>query len=435
MSKTKIVSLTDSKIKIIGDNVLFNNGTLIAYYLMPLTNYNVVSGEGSLYAIQNITNLLSGLSSQRNNIEFTLQRFSKTIEPTDVINNLYKTIRLYNPDYDMPTEFIKNLKSNTHEFCLLGIILDMAQVDGVEDKTMLETAKDMFAGVISGLFATDINMDEEKILTTENNIYNTIRTRCVRANRELVFYNYVSKLYPNYDISYDELSYVNYNNFSNILGAVTQTVEDNFGYFLMHNEGVDFFGYTPEDTYGTILQIKNFPLKINSEAFSMDYSGMQVNIKTLTKEQASIQLKRQRASDKWELDEALKSGAELEQLEDTASAIEIATHAISEVENGEIMCEFNANLLVTALTKEDLRKKIQLVQNDLKDRDILAAKSLTQAWDFINHYVKLAPQKYQHMTNLQFPLSFQLNSGSLVGNSDSAFFVPSIGVDKLYVDN
>ena len=80
MSKTKIIPITDSKIRIIGDNILYVNEITTAYYIMPLTNYSVSSDSGINYAIQGITNLISGLCSQRSELEFTIQRFSKTIK-------------------------------------------------------------------------------------------------------------------------------------------------------------------------------------------------------------------------------------------------------------------------------------------------------------------------------------------------------------------
>ena len=93
------------------------------------------------------------------------------------------------------------------------------------------------------------------------------------------------------------------------------------------------------------------------------------------------------------------------------------------------MCEFTATILITGITKEDLRHNITTIISDLKDRDILPAKSLSQALDYINGYVKLYHTKYDDFSALAYPLSFQLQSGSLVGNSDSKMFVPSIGED------
>lgn len=430
MGKTKILSTTDSKIRIIGDNILYCNDIITAYYILPLTNYSVSSASGALYSIENITNLLSGLASQRQNVTFSLQRFSKMIRRKDVINNLYETIHLYAPDYDMPIDFTKNLANNTQDYCLLGVGISEKDMDNVEDATLKETAKELLSNVANTLLGIGSGvLKEDKILQAENNIYSVLRTRCARASKELVFYNYISKLYPCYEISYDRLSFINERNFSNILGSVTQTMEDNFGYFIMHNEGVDIFDLEPRDTYGCILNIKSFPLSIQSENFSMDYPGMQVNIQAVTKEHAAIQLKRTRSADRYELEEAIKAGAELEQLESTASSIDLATDAIDQVENGAQMCEFSANILVTGLDLKDLRQNIQYIISDLKDRDILPAKSLNQSLDYINGYVKLHPTKYDHFTMLQFPLSFQLNSGSLVGDSDGKFFTPSIGRD------
>lgn len=431
MGKTKVISTTDTKIRIIADNILYCNGVITAYYILPLSNYTITSGQGVLYSIEGINNLLSGLASQRQEIKFSIQRFSKIIRKTDIINNLYETIQLYAPDYDMPMEFTKNIGNNVQDYCLLGIGIEERDLSkNVEDATLGETAKQLFSSLSNALLNTGGNvLDEDKIIQSEHNIFSVVRTKCARASKELVFYNFISKLYPSYNISYDRLSFINEDNFSNILGASVQTLEDNFGYFIMHNEGVDLFDLPPQDTYGCILNIKNFPKYIDSSNFSMDYPGMQVNIKAIPKEKAAIQLKRTRSADKYELEEALKAGAELEQLEATSSSIDIATTALDELENGVQMCEFDANILITGLTLEDLRQNIQYIMSDLKDRDILPAKSLSQALDYLNGYVKLNPKDYPHFTNLAFPLSFQLNRGALVGNADSKYFVPSIGED------
>lgn len=432
MSKTKIINMVDSKIRIIGDNVLYCNGTITAYYILPLSNYTITSNQGVLYSIQNITNLLSGLASQRQEVKFSLQRFSKIVRRNDIIKNLIETIQLYAPTYDMPSEFTKNLGNSVQDYCLLGVGIEEKDLNkNVEDATLTETAKQLISDLANNLLNIGGNvLDEDKILQSENNIFSVLRTRCARASKELVFYNYISKLYPCYNISYDRLSFINENNFSNILGSVTQTVEDNFGYFIMHNEGVDIFDLPPQDTYGCILTIKAFPKVIDSVNFSMDYPGMQVNMKAVPKDKALIQLKRTRSSDKYELEQALDAGAEIETVEQTAESINIATQAINDLEEGGVqMCEFTANMLVTGLDLPDLRQNIQYVMSDLKDRDVLPAKSLTQALDFLNGYVKLNPKDYEHFTNIQFPLSFQLNRGALVGDSDGKYYVPPIGED------
>lgn len=432
MGKAKVISRTESSIRIIGDNILYNNGIITAYYILPLINYSVTSDAGKIYAIQKMTNLLTMLCSQRPESVFTIQRFDKVIKRKDVIDNLYQTIKLYAPSYDMPVEFTANIGDSVQEYAMLGINIQANELNSVEELTLKDTAKGLLKDFSDKLLNFGGKaIDEEAILQSEENIFSIVRAQCVRASRELTFYNYISKMFPCYEISYDKLSFVNENNFSRILGTVHQSIEDNFGYFVMHNEGVDIFELEPQDTYGCIVRIAGFPLRIDSANFSMDYPNTQVNIKAMAKEKAAIHLKRARSSDKYEMDEALKAGAESEQLEATMDAIDIATQAIAEVEAGVQMCEFNIVRLVTGITKEDLKQNLQEFLTDLKDRDILPQKSLNQALDFIDGYVKLFPRRYDHFTSLQFPLSFNLNSGALVGDADSGYFVPAIGEDLM----
>ena len=428
------INLNSSKIDIIGDNILFCNGILTAYYILPLNNYTITSENGVLYSIKSITNLLSNLAAQRPEVKFSIQRFSKIIKRKDIINNLANTIQRYDPSYIMPKEFIKNINNNTQDYCLLGVYLDKKNFGkNIEDATLKETAKSFINNLADELLNIDTTtVDKESILQSENNIFSILRSKCIRATKDLVFYSYVSKLYPCYNISYDKLSFINENNFSNILTSITQTVEDNFGYFIMHNEGVDIFDLPQQDTYGCILSIKEFPEVIDSSNFSMDYPDIQVNIKTVPKDTALIQLKRTRSDAKYENEQGYMAGAELEQLEKTERIIYIATQAINDLEEkGVQMCEFTANILVTGLDLADLRQNVQYIMSDLKDRNIIVAKSLNQATDFLNTYVKLNSKTYDHFTSIQFPLSFQLNRGSLVGDSDGQFYVPSIGEDLI----
>ena len=134
-----------------------------------------------------------------------------------------------------------------------------------------------------------------------------------------------------------------------------------------------------------------------------------------------------------------EGGAEIEQLETISNNIQIASRAISEIDNeGAILCQFNTSILVTSSESlEDLRSKITNVITACKDRDILASKSLTQALDFLDHYINNKPKKYIHMANLSYPLSFQQNAGATVGDTESdinpitgkQIWSPSIGED------
>ena len=338
-----VLSLVDSKIRILGDNILYNDGVLNAYYILPLFNYSVASSSGIEYIVNDITSVLTSLSSRKKDITYSIQTFEKTIRKKDVLANLLETIRLYEPNADMPDEFTRNIGAASQTFCLLSVEIDTSDIVNIEAMTLKDTAKEVGKNFINKIMGVEFDFDLDKIFSSEENIFMTLKQRCVRASKELVFYQYVSKLYPSYEISYDKLSFFNDTRYSDILGAVTQTVEDKFGYFIMHNEGIDLFDLDPQETYGCILDVKEFPVVMNTSDFELNYPGTQVVIKSISKEQASIKIKRTRAADRYEQEEAEKAGAEIEQLEKTLESIDIATHALQELDAGVQMCTFNCS--------------------------------------------------------------------------------------------
>lgn len=437
-TKVKVNNKNASKIRIIGDNILYNNGIITAFYIIPLTNYATNSAAGIDIAIQNLTNMIVNLTTNNPTVTFTIENISKTVKKKDVIQNLLSTIEIYRPEFDMPEEFTKNIKDDNQRYCLLGIDIQQSTITDVEDLSILETAKTLGKSFINAFAGTgNLNVDPEQILKIEADIFRTINSRCVRASKELVFYNFVSKVFPNYEISYDKLSYINENNFEAIMGAITQTVVDNFGWFEMHNEGVDIFDLSPQTTYGCMLDVQSFPEKISNTNFPMDYpEGLVTTIKCLKKEDATLKIKRIRSSARYEVNQAIEAGAEEEDIENTTNTIDIATRAIQDLENGDVLCEFNTSILIYASDRDELKSYIKNVITSCKDRNILVAKSLNQALDFLNNYVNKKPQKFLHMAPLMFPLSFQQNSGATVGDtneltttSGQTIWSPSIGED------
>ena len=432
-TKPKATTLRKNNVKIIGENVLFNNGIITAYYILPLTNYSTASAHGVEGTIDGITGLITNLTTNNPELLFTIERIEKKVKIKDVLNNLYDTIRLYRPEYTMPIEFTKNLKDDVQAYCLLGIDIQQSTLSEVEDLTIKDTIKALFkqaANTFAGL--GNMKCDPETILKIEENIYRTINYKCVRASKDLVFYNFVSKVFPTYDISYDKLSYINENTYEDIMCSVVQTVTDNFGWFEMHNEGIDIFGYPQQDTYGCMLDIKAFPQYIDNVNFPIDFPNVVTTIQCLKKEKANIDIKRIRAADRYEIEQSIEAGADIEQVEAVQENINIATRALQDIDNGEIICQFNTSILITTRTRDELKQAIMQVITTCKDRNILVSKSLTQALDFLDNYINKKPKKYEHMANIRFPLSFQQNAGATVGdtyNGEGDIWSPSIGED------
>lgn len=437
-TKIKVSNITRSNIQIIGDNILYNNGVITAFYIIPLVNYSTNSNSGKNVAIDQLTNMISNLTTNNPEVMFTIERLEKVVKRKDVINNLIDTIQVYRPDYEMPKEFTDNIRDDRQEYCLLGIDIQQSTITDVEDLTIAETVKSLGKNAINMLVGLgNTNMDPEQILKIETTIFNAINSKCTRASKELVFYNFVSKVYPAYEISYDRLSYINENNFESIMGAITQTVTDNFGWFEMHNEGIDIFGCDPITTYGTMLNIHAFPEKIDSANFPIDFNGLIVTtIKCLKKEDADIKIRRIRSSERYVQNQAIEAGAENEDILASQDVINTATMAIQDLEAGNVICNFNTSILICAPTREELKARVMDTITYGKDRNILITKSLNQATDFLNYYINKKPQKFMHLGPLVYPLSFQQNAGATVCDSEglmdksgNLIWSPAIGED------
>ena len=90
----RVFNNTETKTTIIGENIFYNNGTITAFYILPLVNYSVLNKDGIQTAITKIENALTSLASKRQNVEFSISNINKVIKAKDVYNNLLDTIRI-----------------------------------------------------------------------------------------------------------------------------------------------------------------------------------------------------------------------------------------------------------------------------------------------------------------------------------------------------
>ena len=430
MNNVKVSTISKTNIHIVGDNILYNNGVVTAFYIIPLVNYSTNTSSGVINNISSLVNTITNLTTTYPTIMFTIERIEKVIKRKDVLANLLETIQIYRPEFEMPLEFTNRVRDDVQSYCLLGIDIKNNTIADVEDYTIKDTLKSLFKSAVNALMNNSLaSYDPEGLLKIEENIFRTINNHCVRASKELVFYNFISKVFPCYEISYDKLSYINENNFETIMGVALQSISDDFGKFEMHNEGVELFDLEPQTTYGCMLDVHSFPPKIDPSYFPVDYPNTVTTIRCLRKEDAKIKLKRTRSSIRFERDQAIDANAELETIEEQQSNINIATRAIEALEDGEILCEFNTSILVYAETFEELKARVMRVITNGKDRGILIAKSLNQALDFSDNYINKKPRGFNHLAPLMFPLSFQQNYGASVGDTGTNFWSPEIGYD------
>lgn len=181
-------------------------------------------------------------------------------------------------------------------------------------------------------------------------------------------------------------------------------------------------------TYGSVVNVLSFPELIDTSTFPLNIEGLQLNVKTLKKEEALLSFKRQRASDRFEVDN-MTSGTEGEAVEQILESISLAESAIREIEDGKTFSKFSCSILVKGKTKEEVLRRKQELITALSEAKIFATISLNQAEDYINNFLKLQPKDLIHMAEIKFPLSFQLNNGSTIGDAGSKYFSMQIGKD------
>ena len=215
---------------------------------------------------------------------------------------------------------------------------------------------------------------------------------------------------------------------SPIMGSIQQQITSKFGYFEMSNSGLYVFGYEPQVTYGSIIDIVDMPKAINISDFRMNINNLRINCNILSRDKLKTKLKRVSADIDYEREGAQISGARRgggKELQESKSLSELA---IDTLESGNYICELSASILILANDLETLKEKKTTVITSLASKDITAAISFNQASDYINGFIKHTPEKYNQLTDLAFPLSFQIDDGVNVGDNDSKFFSPSIGV-------
>ena len=84
-------------------------------------------------------------------------------------------------------------------------------------------------------------------------------------------------------------------NLNRVLGYLNQTIKDEYGHFVMHNEGITFFGDEEDmqqDVYGCILKVSSLPVVVDVANNGIHHKGLQVNVRTLPIDKAKLKVKR-----------------------------------------------------------------------------------------------------------------------------------------------
>lgn len=419
----KYKNIKDKKISIL-KNVLINGNIITAYYVIYPFNYNLMDLSSAERHIQRLYNAINNLYSSIGEVKMSMFQLKNIVSKEETINSIVKTIKMYKKDYtEFPKEYRDYIKNITRDFSILAIQIEAKQTIDMENQNLKSIISQVVDNFIKENFTTSMaNVNEDQIAAQNTRIKNILSRYAVPANEKLVMNIYVNSLFPSYNLVYN-----NYllDNKDVILGSVKQEIIPHLGWFEMTNSGIADFGGIPKTTYGSILTILDFPESIQSENFNMFASGLHVNMHLLPKTSAILKFKRMRADINEELEEAVDTEAKDTDIDEHSDFVQ---HAIDQIRRGRIVTEVDANILIVADTKEELDRKKKSVISILSDINVVCSIDGNQAKTFVNSFIKNNPSGYYHLMDLQYALSFQLDDGLLVGDQDSKFASPVIGI-------
>lgn len=419
----KYKNLKDNRLSIF-KNILINNNIITAYYVLFPFNYSIMDMNSAGRHIDQLYNSISNLYSSLGEIKMSMFKLKNIVSREETISSIIKTVRMYDDDYnDMPIEYKRFIKNITRDFSILAIQIDVKNSFDIEKEDFKSIIKGIIDNFITENFSmNNVKINQEAVLSQNLRIRNILQRYAVPADSKLVMNIYINSLFPSYNLVYN-----NYlvDKSTPILGGVQQEIIPHLGWFEMSNSGIISFGGIPRTTYGSIITILEFPEQIMTENFNINMPGLHVNMHLLPKDKAMLKLKRMRADVKQELEEADEANATDTDIDEN---VELAQRAIDDLRRGRIATELDANILVIANSLEELERKKKHVISVLSDISVVCSIHPDQGKAFVDSFIKNNPKDYYHLLDLQFALSFQIDDGVLVGDQDSRFASPVIGV-------
>lgn len=419
----KYKNILDNELAIF-DNIFINNGVVTAYYVLFPYNYNVMDLTSAKRHIQRLYTTINTLYSTVGEIKMSMFKLKSIVSKEETINQITRTIKMYKKDYEgFPDKYKKLIKNISKDLSILAIDIDIKDTINIETQGIIEILKNSLDYFIKKNFSmTAATIDEEAILSQNIRIKNSLQRYAVPATSELVMNIYVNSVFPSYNLVYNDFLVKNN---SPILSGIKQEFIPHLGWFEMSNSGIVAFGAEPRVTYGCVLTILEFPESIYSQNFNIGVPNLNVNMHLLPKEKAVLKFKRMRANILEEAQEEHLANTIDSHVETEVSLIQ---RAIQSIRDGRIVSNIDANILVLADSVKELDAKKRHIISVLSDIDVICSIAGNQARTYVNSFVKKRPIDYYHVMDLQYALSFQLDSGVSVGDGDSKFGSMVIGV-------
>lgn len=413
----------ENQITIYKNAIIHKNNTTL-YFVVNLYNYSIYTADSISANIDTLQNMLLNIENIFGTMSFSLFRFEDILSPNAYIDNFIKTVRLWDDSFNPSEEFIKNIKYTTQYYCLLAINIDDKNSFDFNDLSIREIANN-YKNMIVDHFANfkQQNIDTKKIESLSTRIANIGQGVIKPCPEEVLLNYYIKRVYPSYNLIIPE---EDIDSTRAVLSYLQQDLVPHFNYFEMNNAGVELFGAESHTTYGTVIDIVEFPEEIISESFSLNHDWLVVNCKTLSKQQAKLKFARKKSDIEFEESSAANAGSadasiELQDYKD------IADTALAAISAGYKIIEADIHILVTANSIDELNKRRYGLISQLKNQNIIATFAPDQASEYVDSFIRLRPRQYPYLMDIRYPLSFRLTQGAAAGDFDSKFTSPVFG--------
>ena len=203
--KIKYKSINDNKISIF-KNMLINNGSITAYYVLYPFNYKVMDATSSEGHITRLYNVLGNLHQSLGEVKLSMFKLKNIISREETIASIIKTVQMYKKDYkDMPPEYKKYIKNITQDFSILAVQIDVKNTFDIENQSLISIIKSTFDNFFKENFSmNNVNIDEHAVATQNIRIANILNRYAIPANEKLVMNIYVNSLFPSYNLIYND---------------------------------------------------------------------------------------------------------------------------------------------------------------------------------------------------------------------------------------
>lgn len=406
------------------NNAIVNKGHVTLYFCVNLYNYNIYTEASIEQNLNTLQNMLLNIENIFGTFKFSLLRFEDVLPADSYLEDFIETIHLWDENFVPSKNFTDNVEAIMNHYCLLAVNIDEDKAIDFNEasvKTIINQYKDKFLDSIASYKQQEI--DKELIDETTIKISNVGQQLISPCPEKILLDYYIKRIYPSYNliIKDEDIEAT-----KSVLAYLQQDLIPHFNYFEMSNAGVELFGAMTKTTYGSVIDIVEFPEEIISESFALNFDWLVINAKTLSKNQAKLKFKRKLKDVEFEEDSALSAGSsdynyELQEYKDLAQT------AIAAVSLGKKIIESDIHIFIEAKSEKELNKRRFKLISVLKNQGITATFAPDQAKAYVESFVKLRPSKYDFIMDLRFPLAFRMPQGAAVGDFDSKFKAPPIG--------